>query len=368
MKKDLREIADSAVRQGVTPGLAAAVAVIGPVNKSWSCCSGWLASDHQARVSPTTFYDLSSLSKVLNTTILAAIAVSRGVVSLRTEPWPHWPGVTIAHILSHTSGLVAHHEFFRQINRQELDSSAAKRKLIQAVLNCTPQYRAGQRHIYSDLGFIALGDLLEKSFGAPLDQLFTMVVGKHIPIGSMHYRRTVARQPDGSYAPTAAGFFSNTIKSGVVDDDNCYAMGGVAGHAGLFGSLNDLLGAAVFFAEKMLHSEEKLFSVLRRFAAHRPWPLGFDRVSRGGSTGGALPADAFGHLGFTGTSLWFDLDYEKQQAAVYALLTNRVHYKTAANKILSLRQNFHRAAARWTSDATANVADKTAKSAGFASR
>lgn len=345
----LRQTLEEAISQEVSPGLAAAVIKISAdvQPKSFISTQGFLSSDKKRAVNAQSIYDLASLTKILNTTVLTACAVEQQLISVDEEAWPQWPGVRIGHILSHSSGLAAHKEFYKEIDYTAWGSPSAKKHIEQLVLASKPEAAPGARIVYSDLGFIALGALLEQRFGRPLDELFKSVVGEILPAGNIKFGPLRLKKEQQNCAPTQVSYFGGPTKIAKVDDENCYAMGGVAGHAGLFGSLSDLFAYAVSMAQQLLASEKKVFSILRDFTQIRPRPYGFDLATKEGSTAGALGTDAFGHLGFTGTSLWFDLNYQKQSANIYILLTNRVHNKSSAASLLQLRQRFHRHAAAW---------------------
>jgi len=205
-----------------------------------------------------------------------------------------------------------------------------------------PEALPGERTLYSDIGFIALGALLEDRHGAALDALWLahpLSAGTGLRFIDLEQQGYHPLLPD--VAPTERCPWRKRIVQGQVHDDNAYCMGGVAGHAGLFGSLDDVVTVATRLLWRLRETSDILNHFAKLPAAGRP--LGFDLATPGGSTADVLSAHSVGHLGFTGTSVWFDLDTE----SIYVLLTNTVHdgrAETAArNK--SVRQAFHRAAA-----------------------
>ena len=352
---------DGAVDAGLTPG--AAGAVVFADGRCVRVCSGTLNADDpdDARrlVTPTTVYDLASLTKLLATTTLIADDVATGVIDLEEAPWSWWPGLTVAHALRHTGGLPAHRSLFATLglhreNGVLLGRRAGKSLVVDAALRVPHEAAVGERTLYSDLGFIALGALLEDRHGDTLDVLW-----KRSALGAATAARFVDLEVEGFHAavpavaPTERCYWRKRIVHGQVHDDNAFAMGGVAGHAGLFASLDDVVTIAQLLLRRLADKTD----VLARFATDRgplhQRGLGFDVVTPGGSTGDVLGPRTVGHLGFTGTSLWIDPDFTDNDSddndsvgAAFVLLANTVHFGRdsvlARNK--SLRVAFHQAA------------------------
>ncbi|MEM7495219.1 MAG: serine hydrolase domain-containing protein, partial [Myxococcota bacterium] len=164
----LREV----VARRVTPGLAAAAGVLdsrGRVRARRRWATGVLGADDANPVSPDTVYDLASLTKVLSTTLLCAVAVTAGKLRLNETPWPWWPGVTVAHVLSHTAGLPAWVPLWRGADVVSCDT---RRRALASLRAVALQARPGTRCVYSDVGFIALGLLLPRRLGGTLPTLF----------------------------------------------------------------------------------------------------------------------------------------------------------------------------------------------------
>jgi CubicO group peptidase (beta-lactamase class C family) len=329
---DVRAVIDGGVADGTTPGAAAVV--MGPGRRLVHVAGALHRGPNAASVTTETVFDLASLTKLLSTTVLAARAVDEKKLSLDETPWPRWPGVTIEHVLRHESGLPAWRPLFEEARRRNAVGLAeGKRGVVEAALAAPLEAEPGSRTLYSDLGFIALGALLEDRFGKPLDEL------KH---GFVRLERDGFHPAVPLVAPTERCPWRRRAMHGQVHDENCFAMGGVAGHAGLFGSLADVEGAG-----RALLDELRGTGTIAKFAvvpegARRP--VGFDRTTPGGTTGDALSKKAVGHLAFTGCSLWLD----PSDDAVYVLLTNRIHEsREHPERIANLRRNFHRAAASW---------------------
>jgi CubicO group peptidase (beta-lactamase class C family) len=338
---DVAAVLARAVAERRTPGVAASVVTRGGVRRRW--CHGALSYDEGAfAVNEHTVFDLASVTKLLATTRLIARAVDEGSIRLDECPWPSWPGVTVAHALRHDGGLVAHRPFFEAARAR---SVAGLRQghdvVVDAVFATAPAAAPGEKTVYSDLGFIALGELLSTRRDRRLEDQLVDVV----PAGSG--LRFVRLSDDGYHpalpyvAPTERCPWRRRVVQGQVHDDNAYAMGGVGGHAGLFGSVVDVEVAALTLLDEV-QGQSTLSSWAR---VSGPRGLGFDKATPGGSTADVLGPRTVGHLGFTGTSMWLDPDLDG--GAVFVLLANTVHPARADVVVRSraLRQAFHAAAA-----------------------
>ncbi|MFT5431534.1 MAG: CubicO group peptidase (beta-lactamase class C family) [Myxococcota bacterium] len=284
--------------------------------------------DYHAPARCTTAYDLASLTKPLATWSVLVDALDRGQVQLDQQVAailnaPTLVGITVRHLAGHTSGLAAW---------RALDPDRPRADVLHTPPGCPP----GLRAVYSDLGYMALGWFLEAVLGAPLDQLVARNRGRFC-LGSISFSA-----PEG-VAPTEMG-----VPIGVVHDSNARLLGGVAGHAGLFGTAMDvacfghaLLGLRVGPLGPLI---DRLWYSGPACSASTTWRLGFDTVTPGGSSAGHhFSPRAVGHLGYTGTSLWID----PERALVVVLLSNRVHPNDLPNpEIRRLRPAFHDALIR----------------------
>lgn len=336
-------VLEHAVERALAPGVAAAIVTRGGLRRRF--CRGALSYEPGAfAVDEATVFDLASLTKLLATTRLVARAVDEGSVRLDEAPWPAWPGVTVAHALRHDGGLVAHRPFFELARAAGVAGlPAGHRLVVDAALATPPEAPPGARTVYSDLGFLALGELLVQRRGRRLEEQLVDV----IPVKSG--LRFVRLADDGYHpalplvAPTERCPWRRRVVQGQVHDDNAYAMGGAAGHAGLFGSVVDVEAAAL----SLLDAVQGRGTLAAWATSAGPRGLGFDKATPGGSTGAALGSRTVGHLGFTGTSVWLDPDLDGGAAVV--LLSNAVHPDrtdvVARNR--ALRQAFHVAAAAW---------------------
>jgi CubicO group peptidase (beta-lactamase class C family) len=367
----------------IAPALAAVVLRGGAtVHASWH---GEIPAPAPRPLRPDDLFDVASLTKVIATTTLAARLVGGGVLDL-DGPAARWlpgferagkGGVTIRHLLAHASGLpwwrpywsaaaadpVAAPAFLPPPRRPPAaalaEAFARGRHLVrEAVLDEPLEAPPGARALYGDPGFIALGLALESAAGAPLARAAEAGAFRPLGLGSTFYLDGL--DPAGAAARAAGRAFAPTRRSeprggavaqGEVDDDNALAMGGAAGHAGVFSTAADVAAAGQAWLEAV-HGRRSAVpaAVAAEFA--RPdalgagRALGWDTPTRGASSIGARlgrgPRGAIGHLGFTGTSLWVDLDAE----VVCALLTNHCHPAGPDRaRMLAFRRRFHDAVA-----------------------
>lgn len=368
----LDELLREAIAAGVAPGCVALVWRDGALR--YRGAHGWLARhgvapEQRQPVGLETRYDLASLTKVIATTTLVAQAVGLGQLAL-DDRLPVSLAVgeyqpTLRDLLEHASGLAAHREFFHEPWSLGI---GARDELIAAVrrepLAVLPRTQA----IYSDLGFLLLGAWLEQLGGARLDELFMARIARPLGLerelgfpgldvlGAEHVAATEvydAALHDGARPHWFAirEQAGQAAACGLVHDDNCLVMGGVAGHAGLFGTAMGVLGVARAWLDHRLPLLDPVTSarVVAEFTTPSRVPgstrrLGFDGPSPDGSgaTGQALSSRAYGHLGFTGTSVWVDPPTQ----AIYVLLSNRVHPTRNDDRIRALRREFHALAAQ----------------------
>lgn len=342
---NLRTIAQTAVTDGVTPGLAVAAGEGGEVR--FLQTFGHRRTDGPVLpAAPETVWDLASLTKALVTSVLAVQAVGRGLLGLderAVETLPALAGpdeeaITVRRLLCHSAGFPAHRPFFERVLGPGGAHDETGREALVALAAREPRvYPAGTRSLYTDLGFIVLGALLERRLGGRLDELAAIHVLRplglerlgFLPVGT---RSSAALMTD--VAATERCPVRGRVIAGEVHDLNAYAMGGVAGHAGLFGDARSVstLAAALCAAWRGQSPRSGMAPLvdrdpLRLFwsSAGVPgstWRLGWDGPSGQGSLAGDLISrGAVGHLGFTGCSLWIDPERE----TFVLVLANRVH-------------------------------------------
>ena len=301
-----------------------------------------------------TPFDLASLSKVLATTALTARLVDRGWISWNT-PLVHLlpdftsPHVLIRHLLSHTAGLAAWKPFWKDIRDEFspqslfsvpiLKRQKAMRKLLCAEV---PEQPVETRALYSDLSFLLLGFALEELTQLTLPQAVKRWVWDPMEIEGLQFHPVLnhpSRQVLPEVAATEDCSWRGGILQGQVHDDNCWAMGGYGGHAGVFGRARDILSFVDqlmngFYAPSTLQG--LLHPVSQPLGCTRT--LGWDTPTPGASSAGQFFSPfSIGHLGFTGTSLWIDLE---AQLAV-TVLTQRVHPQRDRSDLKAFRPAIH---------------------------
>jgi len=312
-----------------------------------------------------TIYDLASLTKPLVTGLLCAQLVELGELTLDSSvanyllefDRPDKNRITIRELLTHTSGLPA----WRPLYLLAVEKESA----LASIVNETLDARPGEQVIYSDLGFIVLGFLLERLMGGRLDELAFNRIMKPLELQHTFFNPVAATRTgvaacetgnayerdmcEKSFSVESIASYSGWRKGvvwGGVHDGNAHFLGGTAGHAGLFSTAHETLR----LANQFIAGQSQLLSAAtcqlfqqnmtegmneaRSFA----WQLAATKDS---TAGPSLPADAFGHTGFTGTSCWIDAHRER----VFILLTNRTHARALpfAN-INAIRREFHQLA------------------------
>jgi serine-type D-Ala-D-Ala carboxypeptidase len=316
--------------------------------------------DDAPAVTPVTVFDLASVTKVMATTATAMLLVQRKQLNLDSLLKDSLPGfvaareskdpayrVTLRHLLAHNSGLPGYVEFFRTVSTPE--------SLLQACLRLVLGSEPGARPEYSDPGFILLGKALESLAGERLDTWLRREV--FVPLGLI---ATDFCPPPGSRSsipPTEDAGWRNRRIQGEVQDENAWILQGIAGHAGLFSNVPDVLrfAGAVLRAQsreetgqdagrKAISSKPRLFDEATVAAfARRQGPegssraLGWDTPSQKSSSGRYFSPHSIGHLGYSGCSLWIDLD----AGVAIALLTNRTWPDRASQLIREVRPAFH---------------------------
>ena len=311
---------------------------------------GW-TGDAAIVVPERSIYDLASLTKVVGTTTAIMILFDEGKLHLDDQVSTYIPeftgggkeNVTIRQLLEHRSGLPAGRDLWRIAHTPE-DARAA-------VIS-TPLFAAPNKYYeYSDLGADMLGFTVEAITGEKLDTFLERRVFQPLGMTDTHFRPDASLR--GRIAPTEISPPRGYPLRGEVHDENAYALGGVAGHAGLFSTVSDLS----IFAQMLLNggsyngarlvSDSTVALFTRRAAGTRA--LGWDTCAGQFGCGTHMGANAYGHTGYTGTSMW--IDPERQMFVI--LLTNRVHAAKArrpAKVISDVRADLADAAALAVSD------------------
>ncbi len=330
-----------AVEQKAFPGAAAAVTQRGKLI-ALNAFGRFTYDAASAPVGPDNIFDLASLTKVVATTSMAMILYERGLLDLEMPVvgiLPEFRGedprrttITIRQLLAHSSGLPAYERLFLR--------AKSKDELLQEAFSVPLKNDPGTHAEYSDVGFILLGMALERLAGESIDRFCQREIFG--PLGMTH---TAFKPPSGwksQIVPTADDrTFRKRIIQGEVQDENASVMGGVAPHAGLFSTASDL----ATFANAMLNGGAPIVrpETLALFTRREGSPsrtsraLGWDTPSNPSQSGKYFSAASFGHLGYTGTSLWID---PARQISI-TLLTNRTWPDCANQAIKEVRPAFH---------------------------
>lgn len=334
-----RQVLEDAVDAKVFPGAVVEIgAAAGPLA---TLARGTLAEGPDAPVvEADTIYDLASLTKVLATAALAVGLVETGRLGL-DDPVSSWCSqwrapdrrdVTIRHLLAHASGLPAHRRYFETLEGRE----AFERSIAAEPLEYTP----GARSVYSDAGFILLGLVLERAGGGSIDEQFrawrASAVGAHLTIDYHPPAAWRART-----APTEMDPWRGRLLRGEVHDENAAALGGAAGHAGLFGTAGAVGACARWWMAAAARSEVAAEFMRRCGVPGSSRALAWDTALPTSSCGTRMSAAAVGHTGFTGTSLWID----RERDLYVAFLSNRVHPSRMGDRIQRVRPALHDAVA-----------------------
>ena len=333
---------------------AACIEVGGQDGSRWTASAGAFTFDPYAPLAtPDTIFDLASLTKVIAATTLTMRATDAGRLTLDdpVAQWlPDWRGsdrnhVTVRQLLTHSAGLTAYLPLYRDCT--------GRFEFERAICTLPLEYAPGTQSIYSDLGFMLLGFILEDAAlraSGRRDGLFdpeAALVSQFSRLGSFLTPDPLTFNPPRAWrpncAPTEVDRWRGRLLTGEVHDENCWALGGAAGHAGLFGTVAAVGGFAravlrTIAGEPILAAPE----TMRRYIQREPIPgssraLGWDTMLPTSSCGTLMSPSAIGHTGFTGTSLW--IDWERDLYVV--LLTNRVHPARENNAIRELRPRIH---------------------------
>ena len=343
-------VLETAIAEHAFPGCAFGVLARG--NTVLQDALGRFTYDDGApEVTPRTVYDVASLTKVLATTATAMLLHQRGLLELEMPVAELLPGflvgrppgtwtrhVTLRHLLAHNSGLPAYAEFFR--------TATTPAALLHACLDLTLEAHPGERAEYSDPGFILLGKALEVVMHEQLAvwtrrEIFHRLELEHTGFNPQRYLGPTIPPTEEDTS------FRQRVIQGEVQDENAWVMNGVAGHAGLFSSVPDVLR----FSEEILRAMRTnptaapgLFeaATIERFAERQDPPgssraLGWDTPSENSSSGRHFSSRSIGHLGYSGCSLWIDLHAD----IAVVLLTNRTWPDRADQAIREVRPSFH---------------------------
>jgi CubicO group peptidase (beta-lactamase class C family) len=344
-----REVLTQAIADGAFPGAAYGVWLDGSII-ALDAVGAFTYDSSAPPVTLGTVYDLASLTKVIATTSIAMRLYDRGILDLDARLGDILPGfvisdergtgrirVTLRSLLAHSSGLPGYGQLFAAHSTPE----GVLRGALQTHLEATP----GSRAEYSDIGFILLGKALEVLSGDLISRVFSREIAA--PLGLATTRFCPPRAWHSEIPPTEHDFwYRNRIIQGEVQDENCHALGGSAGHAGLFSNALDVLTfAECILAGGRTRTGVQLFqpATVDLFATRQTEPqgttraLGWDTPGESSSSGSFFTPGSIGHLGYAGTSLWID----RGRNLAVVLLTNRTWPDRQSKAIQTVRPAFH---------------------------
>lgn len=344
-----REVLEQAIAARAFPGAAFGALCRGQI-VALDAVGRFTYEQGAPAVEPGTVFDLASVSKVVATTMAAMILHERGLFDLEARLGDILPGfvigmepgsgkerVTLRMLLSHSSGLPGYVTFFREHTTPE--------GLIRAALQLPLEAKPGTRTEYSDPGYILLGKVIEVLAGESLDTFCAREIFAPLALENTRFRPPAGMRrgiPPTEHDTT----FRRRVIQGEVQDENAFVLGGVAGHAGVFANVRDLLTFAQCILDQgRTASGAQIFSpeTLAVFAKRHSTPdgkeraLGWDVPTPPSSSGRYFGPHSIGHLGYAGTSIWIDPD---QELAI-VLLTNRTWPDRSSDAIRQVRPAFH---------------------------
>ncbi|PIE56187.1 MAG: serine hydrolase [Desulfobulbus propionicus] len=360
----LRQLGVVGENLGVAPVLGCGVLFYGvsgwtgalSVNINKNITSNFLEND-------SFLFDLASLTKPFCTLLCCLHLVQEGTLSLEEEL-----GNTLSlplsqeirhtqlwQLLGHCSGLPAYNTYYRSMKADPLLSGNRKQ-----LLDCINQeelvYSPGKKCIYSDLGYILLGWMLEEQLSCQLNKCFDSLISAPLGLEKKIFFRpykeiksTSSNEQGYFYAPTGWCQWRNKIMQAEVQDEHCWLLSGVSGHAGLFGSTSGVMLLCAEILQSLLFEgkiglrRNLMEQILRRKVKNESWCIGFDTPSEPSSAGKFISQKSIGHLGYTGTSFWIDIE----RKLIMVLLTNRVHLGRDNLLIRTFRPWFHEQVIKW---------------------
>lgn len=357
-KEILRELCQSGVDRNFFSGCMAGISVgSGRDHQRFIAGAGKCTYEANAQiVNRATFFDLASLTKPLCTTLCILVLIKQGKLKwdtplvdclkeLKNDPYKR--NIRIEHLLTHSSGLEAYRPYFRFF--KSVFTEEDKARLLRYITYEKKVDEPGINNIYSDLGYILLGEIIERKTGQRLDHFFTEQIARKLNLENdlffIPINQESANQSIQDCAATEKCPWRGRVIQGEVHDEHCWLMGGIAGHAGLFGTIDGVLRLCELMLDQWVGKGDspflsgQLFKQLFTIPNNKlTWYRGFDRPTPGGSSSGHYFSEkSAGHLGFSGTSFWMD----PEKKTVVVLLTNRIHPSRENINIRSFRPWFH---------------------------
>lgn len=294
------------------------------------------------------FYDLASLTKIIFTTLWFIETVQSRKMSLESQvqfhlPWYTRENIKIKNLLNHSAGNSWWQPFYKEINL----ALPAEQRFQQLEKFCQGAPTTSEsKAVYSDIDFFLLGSVMQSFSQKPILENWNQLFETFFEKTSFHFNpQNKRRMSKALYAPTEICSWRSKTLQGEVHDENAWSLGGVAPHAGLFGSIDDLSTYGLLLRQGLYGNTQKIDSkVLKHFIKRSlpkergDWGLGFMLPSEKNSSAGEhFSKTSFGHTGFTGTSFWFD----PKKDLFVSILSNRVHPSRENRDFVSLRPMIH---------------------------
>lgn len=312
----------------------------------------------ERKMLPGTLFDIASLTKPICTATLYMLAVQEKACALSDTLSHFYPQtssqISLHHLLNHTSGLPSWKPYYQELLKEApgwVADSKGKEWLVSKILRETKSASPPAKMFYSDLGYILLGDILEKLYNQPLHKLFHEKISLNFGLLKTFFN-PISRGEQAvdknvkHYAATDQCPWREKVLCGEVMDDHAYVMGGVAGHAGLFSDASDCFAWLLELSKAKKGTSELItkntFNLFCGMPKNRDrkipfFTLGFDTPLFFSSSGQYFSSSSLGHLGYSGTSFWWDLEKE----VMIIFLTNRVHPSRDNERIKEFRPRIH---------------------------
>ncbi len=304
--------------------------------------------ENSMSVDKRTLFDLASLTKPLVVSLCLMVMDQQKQLSLDASLSTYFSGgsgdvtrIKLDSLLNHSSGLPAHKPYYKKLII--LPKNERWKHVEQQILNTELIYKEGTGTAYSDLGYLLLGRVIEKVSGITLDRFWTETILKPLQLQERLFYTKNKPQSALSFSSTGRCAWSKKELIGIVHDDNCRSLGGVAGHAGTFGTITAMLGFVEFLI-RLYHGYYEHPYLSSRFFKEKIDLLTFNRRYGFDTPTGCSPSCGsnfsdltIGHLGYTGTSFWIDLINKKG----VVLLTNRTYYKDDLSAVRKIRPEIH---------------------------
>ena len=302
------------------------------------------------KMTKETVFDLASLTKPLATTLAVMTLIQQSRLTLNDHLGSILPlfknsdkeKIRLDHLLYHNSGFPDYRPYYEMV--KEIEPGQRREALREFLIKETLLHPPGNQVVYSDLGFMVLCWVVEEVAGIRMDRFVLENIYHPLGLKALFFIPVDKMPPVAEFAATEKCPWRGKLLEGVVHDDNAYSVGGIEGHAGLFGTAGDVFDLlSELMAVYQGSASKGVFDVdlTRRFLSLNEQSgraLGFDTPSpKGSSCGRYFSKRTVGHLGFTGTSFWMDLE----RAIIVILLTNRIHPYRDNNRIKAFRPKLH---------------------------